>query len=74
VVSNPNNLVDGGGIERWLDPTYRTVYRHILSGNWEKYDPFEVDYRVEANMNDVGYANGCTFFRFVACSNGRLNM
>ncbi len=55
--------VDGGGIERWLDATYRKVYRNILSGKWEDYDPFDVDYRVEADMNDFGYANGCTFFR-----------
>ena len=55
--------VDGGGIERWKDNTYRQVYRHILEGNWRDYDPFEVDYRVEANMNEAGYSNGCTFFR-----------
>lgn len=55
--------VDGGGVERWKDYNYRQVYRHILSGNFEKFDPFEMDYRVKANMNDFGYANGCTFFR-----------
>ena len=41
----------------------RHVYREILNGDFEKYDPYEVDYRVVANMNDFGYANGCTFFR-----------
>ena len=56
--------MDGGGIERWKDDNYRAVYRHILNGNFEDYDPFEIDYRVEANMNDFGYANGCTFFRY----------
>ena len=56
--------IDGGGVERWKDPTYRKAYRDILEGNnWEKYDAFEVDYRAEASMNDFGYANGCTFFR-----------
>ena len=30
----------------------------------DDYDPFEVDYRVVANMNDFGYENGCTFFRY----------
>ena len=39
--------VNGGGIERWQDPTYRKVYRNILEGNWKDFDPFEVDYRVE---------------------------
>ena len=38
--------------------------RHILSGNLDDFDPFEVDYRVVANMNDFGYENGCTFFRY----------
>ncbi|SES67116.1 DUF1479 domain-containing protein [Thorsellia anophelis] len=32
--------VDGGSIERWLDPNFRHVYRHIFSGNWNQYDPF----------------------------------
>ena len=25
--------VDGGSVERWLDSTYRDVYRHVLSGD-----------------------------------------
>ena len=62
-LSNLPIHVDGGGIERWKDPTYRQVYRHIFDGNWNDYDPFEADYRIEANMNDAGYANGCSFFR-----------
>ena len=55
--------VDGGGVERWKDGAYRTVYRKLLEGDLDSYDPFEVDYRVVANMNEFGYANGCTFFR-----------
>ena len=34
-----------------------------MDGRWKDYDPFEADYRIEANMNEAGYANGCTFFR-----------
>jgi hypothetical protein len=56
--------VDGGGLERWSDPNYRQVYRKIYE-NFEDYDPFEVDYRTQANMNELGIANGCTFFRYV---------
>ena len=55
--------VDGGGIERWRDSTYRQVYRHIFQENWKNYDPFEADYRAEAVMNESDYANGCSFFR-----------
>ena len=55
--------IDGGGIERWLEPTYRQVYRHILNGDWPDYDPFEADYRSEAIMKESGYANGYSFFR-----------
>ena len=56
--------VDGGGLERWSDQNYRKVYRNIFE-NFEKYDPFEVDYRTQANMNELGIANGCTFFRYL---------
>ena len=31
--------VDGGSVERWLDPGYRKVYRHLLSGDVGAYDP-----------------------------------
>jgi hypothetical protein len=54
--------VDGGGLERWSDPNYRKVYRHIYE-NFEDFDPYEVDFRTKANMNQLGIANGCTFFR-----------
>ena len=53
--------MDGGGIERWKDKNYRSVYRRILEGNSDEYDPFEADYRAVANMNELG--SGCTFFR-----------
>jgi hypothetical protein len=32
--------VDGGTIERWLDPGYRHVYRNVFSGNWREHDPW----------------------------------
>lgn len=43
--------VDGGGIERWEDPSYRHTYRKILSGEWPEYDPWDMSGRLEANMN-----------------------
>ena len=36
------------------------MYRHILEGNWEDYDPFEIDYRIEAISNKV---DGFSFFK-----------
>ena len=53
--------MDGGGIERWKDRNYRSVYRRILDGNPDEYDPYEADFRAVANMNELGSA--CTFFR-----------
>ncbi|XP_059081236.1 uncharacterized protein YbiU-like [Tigriopus californicus] len=55
--------IDGGGIERWSDPVYRKVYEQIFKGNLDAYDPFAMDYRIQAAMNEEGHANGCTFFR-----------
>lgn len=40
--------VDGGSVERWLDPNFRQVYRHALSGNWREYDPFDAAFRPDA--------------------------
>lgn len=56
--------VDGGGIERWKDENYRAVYRKLLQGKLDDFDPFEIDNRVLAAMTDSGYDNGCTFFRY----------
>jgi hypothetical protein len=39
--------VDGGTIERWLDPGYRHVYRHVFSGNWREHDPWSGEGRTE---------------------------
>ena len=36
---------DAGSIERWIDKGYQKVYRHVFSGNWQDYDPFEATYR-----------------------------
>lgn len=43
--------VDGGGIERWEDDGYREVYRRILAGKWREYDPWNMDYRIDANQD-----------------------
>ena len=58
---NQSNLFTAnGGNERWHNPNFRKVYRHILDGNWKDYDPFEIDYRIEAISNRV---DGFSFFK-----------
>jgi len=32
--------VDGGTIERWLDPGYRWLYRDVFEGDWRHHNPF----------------------------------
>ena len=61
--------MDGGGIERWEDPSYRQVYRHIFSGQWELHDPFSLDHRDEAVNDLYETPNACSVFRtFQVCS------
>ncbi len=40
--------VDGGSVERWLEPNFRNVYRHVFSGNWREYNAFDAAWRPEA--------------------------
>lgn len=55
--------MDGGSIERWEDPTYRSVYAAILSGSWETFDAFEIEARSAANQNLYDGAGACGIFR-----------
>ena len=40
--------VDGGSVERWLDPGFRAVYDEALRGDWKKFNPFRAAHRPEA--------------------------
>ncbi|RDW83535.1 uncharacterized protein DSM5745_03861 [Aspergillus mulundensis] len=42
--------IDAGSLCRWADPTYRTVYANIFSGNPEQHDPFNLGIRKNANQ------------------------
>lgn len=55
--------VDGGSVERWEDPGYRNVYKHIFSGNWEAHDPFDATPRLSANTDLYNSPGGCAMFR-----------
>jgi hypothetical protein len=49
---------DNGSIERWLLPAYQRVFRHVFSGRWRDYDPWDAAYRPEV----------CEFPSTVMCS------
>ncbi|HSK38999.1 MAG TPA: YbiU family protein, partial [Arenibaculum sp.] len=53
--------MDGGSVERWLDPGFRTVYREVFSGNWRAYDPF--DARGRMNTKEIPSPAVCSMFR-----------
>ena len=40
--------VDGGSVERWLEPNFRNVYRHVFAGDWRNYSAFDAAWRPEA--------------------------
>ena len=53
--------VDGGSVERWLDPNFRNVYRHVFSGNWREYDPFDAAWRTATC--EIPSAAVCSMYR-----------
>ena len=53
--------VDGGSVERWLDGNFRKVYRHVFSGNWRQYDPFDAAWRPD--VEEVPSPAVCSMFR-----------
>ncbi|WP_336795357.1 DUF1479 domain-containing protein [Erwinia aphidicola] len=53
--------VDGGSLERWLDENFRHVYRHVFSGNWQQYNPFDAEKRSE--VREFPSPAVCSMFR-----------
>jgi hypothetical protein len=53
--------VDGGSVERWLDDNFRNVYRHVFSGDWRQYNPFDPTGRPEAR--EIPSPAVCSMFR-----------
>jgi uncharacterized protein DUF1479 len=53
--------VDGGSVERWLDQGFRQVYRHVFSGNWRRYDPFDAAWRPD--VQEIPSPAVCSMFR-----------
>jgi Gig2-like len=52
---------DSGSVERWLLPAYQRVFRHIYSGNWTEYDPWDGAYRTE--VREFASTVMCSAFR-----------
>jgi len=52
---------DGGSVERWIDANFRRVYRHVFSGNWKDYDPFDAAFRTE--VREIASPAVCSMFR-----------
>jgi len=52
---------DGGSVERWLDEHFRQVYRHVFSGNWRDYNPFDAAWRTA--VREIPSPAVCSMFR-----------
>jgi hypothetical protein len=52
---------DGGSIERWIDPGYRRVYRHVFGGDLARYDPFSAAWRT--STEEIPSPAVCRMFR-----------
>lgn len=53
--------VDGGSIERWIDPGYQQVYRHIFGGDLSAYNAFDAAFRTVAR--EIPSPAVCRMFR-----------
>lgn len=53
--------IDGGSIERWLEPGFRHVYRHVFSGQWQQYDAFDALGRTQTQ--EIKSPAVCSMFR-----------
>lgn len=52
---------DGGSVERWIESNFRKVYRHVFSGHWRDYDPFDAAWRTE--VEEIASPVVCSMFR-----------
>ncbi|BDU38592.1 YbiU family protein [Vibrio nigripulchritudo] len=53
--------VDSGSIERWLEPNYRSVYRHVFTGHWQDYQAFDARHRID--VEEFNSSAVCSVFR-----------
>ncbi|KAL2203656.1 DUF1479-domain-containing protein [Sarocladium strictum] len=55
--------LDSGGIERWEDEKNRQNFRKIFEGNWQDWDAWEADHRVDANSDLYQMGISCSAWR-----------
>lgn len=53
--------MDAGTVERWIDPGFQQVYRHVFAGHWRDYDPFDGAHRLETH--EIPSPAVCSMFR-----------
>ncbi len=53
--------MDAGTVERWIDPGYQQVYRHVFAGRWRDYDPFDGTHRL--TTQEIPSPAVCSMFR-----------
>lgn len=55
--------MDGGSIERWQDPVFRSCFEHILEGDWRAHDAYSLKGRLGARTSMKGLPNQASIFR-----------
>lgn len=63
-----NLHLDSGSTERWEDPLYREVYREIWDGDWDSWDPWVLDKRIDGQQDlyadfETSKGSTCSAFR-----------
>jgi hypothetical protein len=53
--------MDGGSVERWLDPGFGRVYASVFSDHWHEYDPFDAAFRPD--VKEIPSPAVCRMFR-----------
>jgi hypothetical protein len=53
--------MDAGTVERWIDPGFQQVYRHVFSGDWRAYNPFDASHRLDTR--EIPSPAVCSMFR-----------
>lgn len=53
--------MDGGSVERWIDPSFRAVYGHVFSGDWRRHDPWNGAGRTATK--EIPSSSVCRMFR-----------
>jgi hypothetical protein len=55
--------MDGGSIERWRDPVFRSCFEKVLRGDWRSHDAYSLKGRLGAQTSGQGLPNQASIFR-----------